>query len=414
MKIYQVGGSIRDKILAIEPNDVDYCVVGSTVEEMLSLGYKQVGKDFPVFLHPSTAEEYALARTERKTGDKHTDFKFDFNSDITIEEDLARRDFTCNAIAQNVETGEIVDPFNGRSDIKNKMLRIVRPNTFIEDPLRVIRLARFAAQLNFKISEETMNICKDMVKSGMIKHLTAERIWKEFEKALHTNNFANFIEVMNVTNAMDVIIPEISAEKAISEIEEQHPEKNTYAHTMLTLKYADENSMSPMVKFGLVFHDIGKILTPESIKPHHYGHEEAGLNLIKVICYRLRVPNAYLNFALKACKYHMVLRKMHIMKAGKIYDVVEDITSGFKDIQMMKALFDVSKADLFGRGKKPSDDQINQFNTSYEIANNMYTVMSHITANNFPEMFVKNINGKKFGEVLRSKKIQYYIERIKK
>lgn len=243
---------------------------------------------------------------------------------------------------------------------------------------------------------------------------TAERIWKEFEKALHTNHFANFIKVMDTTNVMDAIIPEISAEKAISEIEEQHPEKNTFEHTMLTLKYADENSMSPMVKFGLVFHDVGKILTPESVKPHHYGHEEAGLNLIKVICYRLRVKSEYSNFALKACKYHMTLRKMHMMKAGKIYDVVEDITNGFKDIQTMKALFDVSKADLFGRGKKPSDDQVKQFNTSYKIANDMYTVMSHITANDFPEMFVKNIDGKKFDEVLRSKKIQYYINYINK
>ena len=410
MKIYQVGGSVRDEIMGVQPHDYDYCVVGSTPDEMLSLGYQQVGKDFPVFLHPSTRCEYALARTERKTGDKHTDFEFDFNKDVTIEEDLARRDFTCNAIAKDTETKEIIDPFNGQDDIKNRILRIVRPKTFVEDPLRIIRLARFSAQLDFRIEIETLLTCRNMVKDGMIDHLTPERIWKEFEKALHTNHFANFINVMDWTNALDVILPEFTVEKIVPEIESHHPEKTTFNHTILTLEYADKENYPALVKFGLLFHDIGKILTPEDVRPHHYGHEEAGLELINKICDRLKVPNEYREFALKSCKYHMVLRRLYEMKPGHIYDILDDITKGFRYVVPLSLLFEVSKADLYGRAKEPREERKNQFDISHTMAYNMYTILLNVTADDFPELFEKELDGKEFGEMLRVKKIQYYCD----
>lgn len=410
MKVYKVGGCVRDEILGVEPKDYDFCIVGSTPEEMLSLGYQQVGKDFPVFIHPNTKCEYALARTERKTGQKHTDFEFDFNKDVTIEEDLARRDFTCNAIAIDTDTGDIIDPFNGRNDIKKKILRIVRPKTFVEDPLRVIRLARFSAQLDFNIEIETLLTCRNMVKDGMIDHLTPERIWKEFEKALHTNHFANFIKVMDWTNALDVILPEFTVLKIVPEIETHHPEKNTFAHTLLTLEYADKNDMPAIVKFGLLLHDIGKILTPDDVRPHHYGHEKRGLDLINQICDRLKVPNDFREFALKSCEYHMTLRRLYEMKPGKIYDIVEDITKGFRYVLPLSLLFEVSEADLYGRGKKPSDERKNQFDKSQSIAYNMNTILLNVSAGDFPELFERKLEGEEFGKMLRVKRIQYYLD----
>ena len=414
MKVYEVGGMVRDKFLGVEPKDYDYCVVGSTLEEMLEKGFTQVGKEFPVFIHPNTKCEYALARTERKTGNKHTDFEFDFNKDVTIEEDLARRDFTCNAIAIDTDTKEVIDPFNGREDIKNQILRVVREDTFAEDPLRVIRLARFSAQLNFRIDFMTLHICRCMVEDGMIDHLTPERIFGEFEKALHTKYFSNFIKCMDWTKALDVILPEFTTLKVVPEIETHHPEKNTFAHTLLTLEYADKMDYPAYVKFGLLLHDIGKILTPDDIRPHHYGHEEAGLDLIDKICDRLKVPNDYRKFAKQSCKYHMVLRRLFESKPGHVYDIVEDITNDFRNVLPMNMLFEVSTGDLYGRDKEPSDKRKKELSESKEIAGNLYSLLCNVTAEDFPELFEEKVDGKRFGELLRVKKIQYYLDKKNK
>lgn len=410
MKCYQCGGSIRDEILGVQPHDYDYCVVGSTPEEMLEKGFTQVGKDFPVFLHPDTGNEYALARTERKTGDKHTDFEFDFNPEITLKDDCFRRDFTCNAIAKDLETGEIIDYFGGIQDIKNKVLRCVDYETFKFDPLRVLRAARFSAQLNFDIEVMTLHTCRQMVEDGMLDHLTPERIFKEFEKALHTDNFSNFIKVMDWTKALDVVLPELSALKKVPEIESHHPEKNTFAHTILVLEYADKMNYPAYVKFGLLFHDIGKLVTPEDVLPHHYGHEEAGLGIIDKICDRLRVPNDYRKFAKLSCKYHMVLRRIFESKPGHVYDIVEDITNNFRNVLQMNMLFQVSEGDLYGRGKEPSDKRKKELEDSKEIAGNLYSLLCNVTADDFPELFERKLNGKEFGELYRVKKIQYYLD----
>ena len=410
MKCYQVGGSVRDEILGAQPHDYDYCVVGSTPEEMLEKGFTQVGKDFPVFLHPDTGNEYALARTERKTGDKHTDFEFDFNPEITLKDDCFRRDFTCNAIAKDLETGEIIDYFGGIQDIKNKVLRCVDYETFKFDPLRVLRAARFSAQLNFDIEVMTLHTCRQMVEDGMLDHLTPERIFKEFEKALHTNNFSNFIKVMDWTKALDVVLPELTVLKKVPEIESHHPEKNTFAHTILVLEYADKMNYQALVKFALIFHDIGKLLTPKDVLPHHYGHEEAGLEIIDKICDRLRVPNDYRKFAKLSCKYHMNLRRIFESKPGHVYDIVEDITNNFRNVLQMNMLFQVSEGDLYGRGKEPSDKRKKELEDSKEIAGNLYSLLCNVTADDFPELFERKLNGKEFGELYRVKKIQYYLD----
>lgn len=409
MKCYQVGGSVRDEIMGVQPHDYDYCVVGSTIKEMLKLGYQRVGKDFPVFL--KDGKEYALARTERKTGNKHTDFKFKFGKKVTIEEDLARRDFTCNAIAKD-EDGNIIDPFNGQADIKNKILRVVRPDTFIEDPLRVLRMCRFSAQLGFSAEIMTIHLCRQMVDDGMLEHLTPERIWKEIEKALQTNHFEYFVNNLSYTKALGSILPELDALKTVKEIKEHHPEENTFNHTALVLRYADQHNMISLVKFGCLLHDIGKVLTPKDILPHHYGHEEKGLEIVDKICDRLRVPNDYKEFAKKACKYHMSLRRIYEMSPGHIYDMIEDITRGFRYIIPLRLLFDVSEADLYGRGKEPREERVKQLEESKRIAFNMYDLMNKVDINDFPELIEKSekLSGKEFGELYRVKKIQYYCD----
>ena len=274
-------------------------------------------------------------------------------------------------------------------------------------------MCRQSAQLDFRIDFMTLHTCRNMVKDGMIDHLTPERIWKEFEKALHTNHFANFIKVMDWTNALDVILPEFTVLKIVPEIESHHPEKNTFNHTILTLEYADKENYPAEVKFGLLFHDIGKILTPEDVRPHHYGHEEAGLELIEKICDRLKVPNNYRKFALQSCKYHMSLRRLYEMKPGHIYDIVEDITKDFRYVLPLSMLFEVSEGDLYGRGKEPREERKNQLDESKNIAYDLYTLLCNITAEDFPELFKKELSGKEFGEMLRVKKIQYYCDNKK-
>lgn len=408
MNVYRIGGSVRDKLLGKTPHDIDYVVVGSSVEEMLSLGYKQVGNDFPVFLNEN-GDEYALARTERKTGNKHTDFEFVFDESITLEEDVLRRDFTCNALAED-EEGNIIDYVGGIKDINDKVLRVVREETFVEDSLRVLRAARFVAQLDFTIEPTTLELCRNMVKEGMLDHLTPERVFKEIEKALNTNKFHRFIETLDEIGALKVILPEIYNLKFVEEIESHHPEKTTYNHVILALKKADKvSTTSPLEKFATLLHDVGKLETPSDILPHHYGHEERGLNIIDSICKRLKVPSKYTYFAKMCCKYHMSIRRLYEMKPGHIFDIINDITNGFKDVEYPDSLFKVAEIDLFGRGKEPSFVRILQFKKCIEIYLEMVDILKDISAKDFNGL--ERYKGKEFGEMLRVKKIQYYLDK---
>lgn len=375
MKIYQVGGSVRDKIMNLSSHDIDYVVIGSTIEEMLSLGFKQVGKDFPVFINPQDGSEYALARKEQKSGNKHGDFKFEFSSSISLKEDLIRRDFTCNALAIDSNTNQIIDYFNGQKDIREGILRHISPH-FVEDPLRVLRMCRFAAQLNFNIAPETMSLARQMVKDNMLAHLSAERIWQEIYRALETKNFDIFISAMQECGALAKIMPEVATLFSTPERLDYHPEGNSGAHTLLCLK--NVALQSPKIKFATLLHDIGKTLTPKNVLPHHPGHDENGLILIKDLCSRLKVPNEYKNFALLCCQKHM---KLHLVRQMRVSTLVDFASSLGKEID---DFITVCQADFLGCGYKISQQEQQEFAKDASFLQQAYKILSDIKATDMP------------------------------
>lgn len=403
MKIYQVGGSVRDKLMHIPSHDIDYVVVGSTVDEMLSLGFKQVGKNFPVFIEPQSGSEYALARKEQKSGNKHSDFRFEFSPSISLKEDLIRRDFTCNALALDSDTNQIIDYFNGQQDIKDGILRHISPH-FIEDPLRVLRMCRFAAQLNFKIATETMSLARQMVKDDMLSHLSAERIWQEIYRALETKNFDIFITTMKDCGALDKIMPEVSALFTTPERLDYHPEGNSGEHTLLCLK--NVALQSPKIKFATLLHDIGKTITPKDILPHHHEHDKRGLELIKNICTRLKVPNEYKSFALLCCQKHM---RLHLVRQMRISTLVDFTTSLGKDINDFIA---VCQADFLGRGYNISSKEQADFAEDASFLQQAYKILASVKASDMPD-FVTLPKDQSFGLRFREFKISVLKQKLK-
>ncbi len=412
MKIYQVGGSVRDKLRGETPQDFDYVVIGSTPEQMLQLGFQQVGKDFPVFLHPKTKEEYALARKEIKTGNGHRDFKFVFSPEVTLKEDLARRDFTCNAIAFDPETKEYIDPFNGREDIKKHILRHIDSEHFQEDPLRILRLCRFAAQLDFSPAPKTITLVRQMTAGGMLAHLTPERIWKELEKALHFPSFPQFLTTARETGALKVILPEVNRLWDTPEPPDYHPEKNSGAHTLLALTEARE--ASALVRFGILLHDIGKTKTPAEILPSHHHHEQNGLPLIENICRRLKVPNHFRNFALTICRLHMKLCKIPEMRPGTLVDFYEDLTRSNCNINDYIA---VCHADMRGHAVQISEKEEESFRQNAQILWQADKILSSVRATDMPNFKNLQKNGR-FGELYREYRIrrlqENFIDAIRK
>ncbi|NAZ68300.1 MULTISPECIES: multifunctional CCA addition/repair protein [Vibrio] len=311
---YLVGGAVRDKLLNIDSYDRDWVVVGSTPQEMKSLGFSAVGKDFPVFLHPKTKEEHALARTERKSGSGYTGFECYFAPDVSLEEDLMRRDLTINAIAQD-DKGQLYDPYHGQQDLSNRILRHVS-DAFVEDPLRVLRVARFAAKLhhlNFTVAPETMVMMSEIVQSGELAHLTAERVWQEWHKSLSTPHPEVFLSVLRECGALAVVLPEIDALFGVPQPEKWHPEIDTGIHTLMVAQQAALLSPSLPVRFAAQVHDLGKGITPESEWPSHKMHCHTGLKIIKKLCDRVRVPNEFRDLALLVCDQHS-----NIHRAGEL------------------------------------------------------------------------------------------------
>ena len=408
MKIYQVGGCVRDALLGRPPHDIDYLVVGGTVEEMLAQGYKQVGKDFPVFLHPITQDEYALARKELKTGDKHTDFHFVFTPNITLAEDMQRRDFTINALAKDVETGEIVDTVGGLKDIQQKTIRHVNSRHFGEDPLRVLRMCRFAAKLDFNIAPETLQIAKDMVNAGMISHLTPERIWKEIEKALETPHFEKFIRTAKECGALKVILPEVDRLWDTPEKEQYHPEGNSGEHTMLVVRSGEH--LSPKVKFALLLHDIGKAYTPRDILPAHHGHDSRGVGIIENICRRLPVPNEFKKIAVSGCKNHMKMRLLPQMRDGKKLDFVSDISANFKDESMLRDIVEICRCDMLGRAKDTPKEEIDDFDKAVALCKDIFEKAKDIHATDMPK-FKELPKNSEFSAQYRNFRIKSIFER---
>ncbi len=357
MKIYLVGGAVRDMVLNKAPHDKDYVVFGATGQEMLQAGFLQVGKKFPVFLHPITKNEYALARKEEKIGNKHTDFRFIFTPNISPEEDVVRRDFTCNALLYDEEKNELIDLVDGVKDIQNKILKHINSEHFIEDPLRVLRMCRFAAKLDFTVAAETMDLARKMVTDGMLNHLTPERIWNEIVYALQQPNFAQFILLMKECGALRDILPELEKLWQTPERTDYHPEVNSGAHTILTLKHGE--NLSTKAKFALLLHDVGKTLTPQEILPSHRGHDKAAAPLIRSICKRLKVPNEYRDLALMAAAQHMQIRNVLDMRKGRLLTLLMDICN-LKYRQNLADYIKICRCDMLGRAR-----EIPQFERQY-------------------------------------------------
>jgi tRNA nucleotidyltransferase (CCA-adding enzyme) len=319
MKIYLVGGAVRDALLHRPVHEQDWVVVGARPEDLTSQGYRAVGKDFPVFLHPETQEEYALARTERKSGSGHTGFICDFSPDITLEDDLVRRDLTVNAMARDSD-GTIIDPYGGQQDLAARLLRHVSP-AFREDPLRVFRVARFAARyasLGFRVADETLQLMREMCASGELDSLTPERVWKETERALGEDAPDVYIRVLRDCGALALWFPEIDRLFGVPQRAEYHPEIDTGVHTLMSLRVATRLSPEARVRFAALVHDLGKADTPASEWPRHIGHEERGVTRVRELSQRLRVPKEFQALGELASRFHLDIHRAVELRPGTV------------------------------------------------------------------------------------------------
>lgn len=349
MQTYLVGGAVRDQLLNYPVKEKDWVVVGATVEQMLELGYQQVGKDFPVFLHPKTKDEHALARTERNTAPGYKGFAVHASPDVTLEEDLIRRDLTINAIAQD-EAGNLIDPYNGQADIKAKLLRHVSP-AFAEDPVRILRVARFAARyahLGFSVAPETLQLMQTMVNNGEANALVAERVWQEFHKALCERNPEVFIEVLRNCGALKIIMPEIDALFGVPQPVQHHPEIDTGIHTIMVLQQATQLSNDPATRFAALCHDLGKALTPKENWPSHYGHEAGGLKPIRQLCSRLRIPKNFQELACITAEFHLHVHRAFEIKNSTLLATIEKL-DGLRKPERYEQFLIACTADSRGR-----------------------------------------------------------------
>lgn len=349
MKTFLVGGAVRDALLRLPVKDRDWVVVGATPDNMLEQGYQQVGRDFPVFLHPRSREEYALARTERKNGKGYTGFVTQFAPDVTLEQDLQRRDLTINAIAQ-ADDGSLIDPYHGQLDLANRTLRHVS-SAFNEDPLRVLRVARFAARfahLNFRVADETQALMREMAESGELADLTAERVWKETEKALLTRNPQVYFQVLRDCGALQVLFPELDALYGIPAPIKWHPEIDTGVHALMTLTMSAVLSDELDVRFATLFHDVGKALTPPEKWPSHHGHGLAGVPIVEALCQRLRVPNQVRDLALIVTEFHDIVHTIERQSAESLVALFDRIDAWRKPDRVEKMAL-TSEADARGR-----------------------------------------------------------------
>jgi len=349
MEVYLVGGAVRDELLGLPVIERDWCVVGSTPAAMTDLGYRPVGKDFPVFLHPETAEEYALARTERKMAAGYHGFDFHTSSDVKIEDDLRRRDLTINAIAKDAD-GALIDPFGGGRDIEDRKLRHVS-GAFAEDPVRVLRIARFAARfsvLGFTIAGETLDLMRAMVDSGEVDALVPDRVWKETERALGEQSPEVFFETLRQTGALAVVFPEIDALFGVPQPEKWHPEIDCGIHTMTVLQQATKLSAAVDVRFAALVHDLGKGTTHRTDLPRHPGHEARSVKLVNEMAERMPVPKQYRDLGLLAAEFHTHCHRAFALRAGTILKVLNR-TDAFRRPERFERFLLTCEADAKGR-----------------------------------------------------------------
>ncbi len=347
MQVYLVGGAVRDELLGLAVKDKDYVVVGSTPEEMEAAGYKPVGKDFPVFLHPTTHDEYALARTERKTAKGYKGFAVHASVDVTLEEDLARRDLTINAIAKS-EDGQLIDPYHGLADIQSKTLRHVS-DAFAEDPVRILRAARLSARFaNFSVAPETNQLMQDMVSAGEVDALVAERVWQELAKGLMEAKPSRMFEVLRACGALKKILPELDKLWGVPQPAQHHPEVDTGVHVMMVIDYAAKQNFSLPVRFAALMHDLGKGTTPADLLPRHIGHEERSVRLLKDVCKRLRVPNDCKELAQIVAKFHGKLHQAPQMRPSTLLEFLVELDA-IRQPSRFKDFLKACEADSRGR-----------------------------------------------------------------
>jgi len=397
MDVYEVGGAVRDSLLGLPVVERDFVVVGATPTEMIGLGYKQVGRDFPVFLHPVTGAEYALARTERKSGSGHTAFAIDASPDVSLEDDLSRRDLTINAMARDT-TGKIIDPHGGQSDLEARRLRHVS-GAFAEDPLRVLRVARFAARLHalgFTVDESTLELMRDIAASGELETLTAERVWQETEKALRADRPAVFFEVLRKANALKVIFPEIDRLFGVPQPPKWHPEIDTGVHSLLALAQAARLSPDPVVRFAVLVHDLGKGTTPKEMLPRHHGHEQRSVRLIEALGERLRVPKRYLALAHSVAEFHGIAHRAAELRPETMLKLLTAI-GALRNPAVLEDFVTACVADLRGRtgleaSPYPQGDRL-------RLA---LTAATAIRADDLPD---KTLEGKAIGAALAARRV---------
>lgn len=349
MQVYLVGGAVRDALLGLPVKERDWVVVGGSREEMLRLGYKEVGRDFPVFLHPQSHEEYALARLERKVARGYRGFTVEAGPQVSLEEDLGRRDLTINAIAQDPQ-GVLLDPYGGQADLQARRLRHVSP-AFAEDPVRILRVARFAARfapLGFHVADETLDLMRTMVDAGEADALVPERVWQETQKALSEARSAEFFRVLRACGALKVIYPEIDALFGVPQPPRWHPEIDTGVHTFMVLEQAGHLGGAPPVKFAALVHDLGKGTTPQPEWPSHRGHEHRSVKLIEALCARLRVPLDYKELARIVARHHGEVHRAFELRPGTVLEILESMDAVRRPERFAQALL-ACEADARGR-----------------------------------------------------------------
>jgi tRNA nucleotidyltransferase (CCA-adding enzyme) len=394
---YLVGGAVRDELLGLDVTERDWVITGATPDDLLAQGFRQVGASFPVFLHPKTGEEYALARTERKQGRGYHGFSVAFDPHITIEQDLERRDLTINAMARD-DRGELVDPFGGREDLADRLLRHVSP-AFSEDPLRVLRVARFAARfhhLGFRVHPDTLGLMRHIADTGELDHLVPERAWTEIRRAMGSPKPSVFIQVLRDCDALSHLLPEVERLFGVPQPERYHPEVDTGVHLMLCLDQAAKLSAVEDVRVAVLFHDLGKGVTPAEQLPSHVGHETTGLPLVEAVCERYRVPNHTRRLALQVCAHHLACHRLMEARPKTVFRLLEQLDALRQpDIDPFLA---ACEADY--RGRQGLQDR------PYPQADRLRAALAAALGVRARDLAAQGLAGKALGEALRRARIE--------
>lgn len=398
MKTYLVGGAVRDRLLGLAVKERDWVVTGATPAELAALGYKPVGKDFPVFLHPESNEEYALARTERKTGRGYHGFEFMSAPGVTLEEDLRRRDLTVNALAEDAD-GRLIDPYGGKKDLDARLLRHVSP-AFAEDPVRVLRVARFAARfapLGFKVAPETLALMRGMGKDGEVDHLVPERVWQETLKALACDQPAVYFEVLRECGALQRVFPELERLYGVPQPAKWHPEIDTGVHVMMVLDQAARLSADLTVRYAALTHDLGKGTTPKDILPHHYGHEERSVKLVEALCARLKTPREFKELAVIVARHHGLVHKAEELRSDTLLKLLENVDA-FRRPERFELFLTACEADH--RGRTGLED------TPFPQADYLRKAFTAAKAVTTESLDTATLSGAEIGTELRKKRLE--------